>query len=235
MADIWPSYAHCVFTRNCIRYADRINLWEDKEAEFGLNKNFMKNSQKGFAPVILLLLIGAVIIAGGVFAYMSWEKNKHTPNDAWLPVGKIADWKTYTNEKYGFEFKYPTDWSVASTIKGPTVSLWSPEHKNQMEVTDFRVNFCGTTSDCLKKLNQNNGTDAKTIKDFLVARYENYKEITVDGKKAFEWISTAADSSYTLYIESTNGIYVISAPEQETELKVSSTVKEIISTFKFTR
>lgn len=27
----------------------------------------------------------------------------------------ISDWKTYTNEKYGFEFKYPKSWIISST------------------------------------------------------------------------------------------------------------------------
>jgi hypothetical protein len=26
-------------------------------------------------------------------------------------IGEIADWKTYKNEEYGFEFKYPSDWN----------------------------------------------------------------------------------------------------------------------------
>ena len=41
------------------------------------------------------------------------------------------DWKTYTNEEYGFEFEYPEDWEIENWAEG--VSLVSPERIKHLE------------------------------------------------------------------------------------------------------
>jgi len=56
----------------------------------------------------VIIIAFAVIVSGGVFAYQYFfipgEKNNiETPTD------QTAGWKTYTNNEYGFEFKYPED------------------------------------------------------------------------------------------------------------------------------
>lgn len=58
----------------------------------------MKNSQKGSATVILLVVL-VVVLAGGLVYFAFLKK----------PGEVTANWKTYTNTKYGFEVKYPAD------------------------------------------------------------------------------------------------------------------------------
>lgn len=69
------------------------------------------NFQKGFSVVLSVIIILA-LLGGGLYL---WQKNKLAKNDyniADVPDEPIVadetkDWKTYQNEKYGFEFKYP--------------------------------------------------------------------------------------------------------------------------------
>lgn len=62
---------------------------------------------------ILIVVILAVIVGGGVLV---WTKKQEVPSTG-LPEteekeveDETADWKTYRNEWYGFEIKYPEDW-----------------------------------------------------------------------------------------------------------------------------
>lgn len=69
---------------------------------------------------ILLVVIALLVIGGGVYVYtknkQSDQKNTQTLNTTEQPVETTqksitenSDWKTYTNDKYGFTLKYPQD------------------------------------------------------------------------------------------------------------------------------
>lgn len=79
----------------------------------------MNNSQKGIATLkdILIIVVAAVLIGGGVFAYKYWwmPKEEATMQD------ETADWETYTNTKYGFEIKYPLGLKIDNAIRIITI------------------------------------------------------------------------------------------------------------------
>ena len=54
-----------------------------------------KSSQSGFSAIILVVIIVLAVVGGGLVA---WKQG-------W--IGETANWKTYANNDYGFEFKYP--------------------------------------------------------------------------------------------------------------------------------
>lgn len=82
------------------------------------------NKQKGFAPIIILLLVAVVgaLTAGAYFYGKGGLKLPATKQPApfGAPVSatptatndETANWKTYTQKKANFEIKAPVEWSV---------------------------------------------------------------------------------------------------------------------------
>jgi hypothetical protein len=83
--------------------------------------------KKGFGLVGILIVIGIIVLGGGGYYYLSNENNKtidDIPEEHILDGNgnvteeephritqdETVDWKTYTNEKYGYKLKYPSNW-----------------------------------------------------------------------------------------------------------------------------
>jgi len=87
--------------------------------------------QNKFLKYFLILILVAIILAGGYFTYKYFSNKQTAPVACTMEaklcpdgssVGRIgpkcefapcpdqvANWKTYTNTQYGFEFKYPSE------------------------------------------------------------------------------------------------------------------------------
>jgi len=80
----------------------------------------MKNTQSGFAPVMLAVILGVLILGGATyFGSRNFPRpiappivNVPTPTSVSGAVDNTSTWKTYRNEKYGFELQYPGHWYV---------------------------------------------------------------------------------------------------------------------------
>ncbi len=86
--------------------------------------------QKGFGLIGILIVVGIIAIASiGAFKTGVWERNPFMPSEEEKSAidmaeqvknvleqknnnNETADWKTYRNEEYGFEFKYPPTWKL---------------------------------------------------------------------------------------------------------------------------
>jgi len=93
--------------------------------------------EKGISTLIGIIIIIAVAVVafGGVFGYQYLTQSKEAVNinnsskNNQTPTDQTAGWKTYKNEQYGVEFKYPANFMAS---KGPRgfVQIESPQESN---------------------------------------------------------------------------------------------------------
>ncbi len=76
-------------------------------------------------------IVIAVVVIGAIYVFRSLMYSR-TDQNMIAPKGDIekttSDWKTYTNEKYGFSFQYPE--SLSMSIEDETVRLSSEDLSN---------------------------------------------------------------------------------------------------------
>jgi hypothetical protein len=81
---------------------------------------------------LLIVVILAAIVGGGVLWYATKQKNQFPPlPEIKISKDKTADWKTYRNKKYEYEVKYPNDWKIAQSI-----SAWWTQTERDMTLPD---------------------------------------------------------------------------------------------------
>ncbi|MFH1462635.1 MAG: hypothetical protein ABIG08_03015 [bacterium] len=81
-------------------------------------------NKKISTPAGIIIIVLAALLTGGILAWQCW----------WMPEGEkggeisqdeTADWKTYRNEEYGFEFKYSSNFSLVEDAPvGTLVRVW---------------------------------------------------------------------------------------------------------------
>ena len=82
------------------------------------NHNQTKPNKKISTLIGILIIVVFALIVGGAIYWYSKEKFE-TPEvkvSEKTITDETANWKTYRNEEYGFEVKYPSNWQL-STIK----------------------------------------------------------------------------------------------------------------------
>lgn len=108
---------------------------------------------KGGLALVIWVVIAAVLLGGGYIAYQKYQQpmtdNQPQQADDNSPQEKqasadISDWKTYRNEKYGFEFRYPSDKTAYSSFDAVKEILHpaTPDSNSVFVATNERRVFC---------------------------------------------------------------------------------------------
>ena len=187
------------------------------------------NFASGFAHIIVLVLIVLVGVGGiGYWMYKNGQikvtpsQNQQQNTLTTTPAPQIpSDWKTYRNEEYGFEFKYPSNLYYEDNPEFPggnSISFFSTGTKASYGFGDAKGNeiFVFDTN-----------SDSRTIAQLRKDYFPNSVEMTVGSKPAIK--NYPDRPSYT--IKPTNDTRIsLGFGEQLTEIQID----HILSTFQFT-
>ena len=91
-----------------------------------MNQKVMPADRQGFTNILVIILVVAVAAVAGYFVLVEKllapviteqpEQQQAVPSvtddasPSVSPPDATANWKTYRNEEYGFEFEYPNNW-----------------------------------------------------------------------------------------------------------------------------
>lgn len=170
------------------------------------------NNQKGFANIILVVVIVVLVGAVGYFAFVKKSEpvaqqttpppaNTQTPTQQQPSptpvVNETANWKIYTSDTYNFEVKYPSDW----TSKG----YWS-ENGGFFYVAFGTANSIDSKPLATLRVYPNQTTLDKFIKyfDYISGTWNN---TTLGGSPAKEVVSIGQNSQQFILTASVKNAY----------------------------
>lgn len=210
-------------------------------------------NQKGFSPIILILII--VIVAGGAFliGQSSVNKSKNLENITVTSPDpdQTANWSTYSNEKYGFSFKYPKLDDSCCNISGPSSEsaeeiIVLADKSTTMEGTDKPFNGLAMYVDP-NPTNMSFSDYVKNEKNILIKHKEAFtgdtdmsegteSNITVAGQEGIMLDGYSWDSIKRIYVPmpDSQNILVISKMD-ESKGSFNAVFSQILNTFKFSK
>ncbi len=81
--------------------------------------HLMKN-HKGFISIPIIIGLLFVIVVGGYFAFRTKVQtpvSQKGSSTSTIPQADTAGWQTYTNDQYGFEVEYPSNYQVSDKLE----------------------------------------------------------------------------------------------------------------------
>lgn len=162
---------------------------------------------------------GLSIIDGILSSFKFIEKND------------ISDWKTYRNEKYGIEIKYPENWNILDEFPGNNTNSAIVSFKNP-EISGAYDNIVISYYQSVEDYKTN--SNAKTLNE-LAKSEEMTKigELSIGKIKAIDVIEHGLWDSYEIFIEKNKHLYGIFFPKIPEKKYITDTEWKILSTFKF--
>ena len=207
---------------------------------------YAQYKQKGFAPILIVLVIAVAAAVGGYFLYTNYSKNQTktesriessptTSGSGSIGSENIAGWqtyKTYKNEIY--QFSYPKEWSLKEYEEGLSQTF----HVNDDTIMIARA-FKGKSILNGITFDDPVGTKKELIKGKIITKTEN---LTIDGYKAFKTISEvqpgtdpAVKPAVDMYIDTPQYLIRLNMDTDKNPELSNKIFNLIISTLKFTQ
>ena len=150
---------------------------------------------------ILIVIILAAAVGGGILGYRYWciqEYEVRIPEIK--PPGIVfenetADWKTYRNEEYGFEIKYPKEWliiedNLRKNITDPIIANWGDPDEHCLF---FDTDIDRENRDVIVHLFISDNQWAKNLCDRKnICHYDKNNPIFANEVEIYEWTGSSA-------------------------------------------
>ncbi len=156
-----------------------------------------------------------------------------------------ADWKTYTNDTYGFSFKYPGEWTVSEkTYSKPGDEILTVTSPDTAKKIADRTNNPFTKGDIGIRFTTMPATDStsNTIAIWMADQFtnsitaKNKTSESIEGAQAYGAEIQADPSYYAMLVQANNGLFALDfGADTAKKSELSTNVSQILSTFKFTK
>jgi hypothetical protein len=152
-------------------------------------------------------------------------------------IDKTADWLTYTNKEYKFEFKYPKDWIVDDRY---AVNIISPEWQKTIEEgknSEYSKYYQNDTCAYCFNISINSKIISQTLEEYILENQGGFsgtpQKIKFAGENAYEVVEVGALTINGIIVKKDNYLFnIVSVPGNKTET-TTKIEKQILSTFKF--
>jgi hypothetical protein len=152
----------------------------------------MKKYQRGFGLFSILVIIVAILLAGGIYLYLQTRhapESINTPNFEATTTSPQNSLQTYTNTQYGFSFQYPNDVSINPN---PPAENTMPENYDVVVATAKGSTVSGRLSINLGPgitycTNLSFVTDPATASEYSDYTYSNGATTTINGVPFFSF------------------------------------------------
>lgn len=105
-------------------------------------------NKKISSPIGIIVIVFFALFVGG---FLFWQCQIVPEGEIKIPEikrpekeaeGEIADWKTYRNEGFGFEIKFPKEWNTDAELEGSSVEYplsMSSKKETLLEALSLRL------------------------------------------------------------------------------------------------
>jgi hypothetical protein len=219
------------------------------------------SSQKTKKWLIPVCPIGVVVLAlgtAGFFAYQNFQLKKAQTTSTLatpIPVSGLpsstpdptVDWTTYTNTRFNYQIKYPSDWTARSTEPGPSAFELIDNSRGFITFPNIYSGESNAKTHITIETDGPQNLAFSSYEDWLtkVSTSKFYKiESSTQGTFA-DVPATIVSGSYggygfpasikTIHFQSADGkVYYTISVTSEKDSARQDTVNQILSTFKFT-
>ena len=191
----------------------------------------MYKNQKGFIPIIIILV---VLIGFAGFYFLRSQKPETV-------VDSTKDWKDYTNASLGLSFKYPEEYKFEElTLDSPNVK-WMGNISNPKNIVDENTKTWDILDINVAVRGKRGLLLEEWIKDECLNKAKDITDIRIDNKMAKMFTCPLADTDTQkiewkiVVVENGNYFYTVSNTGYNRDIELNNVFDQILSTFKFTK